>query len=109
MTCDQAARLVARAGGIVLDTSATTFDRYVSDLRFCMPQQALRPAFEPTRDNPQCFIGYTCYDPAKGDWRWGWGWWAARWQQAAAEPMLDRSPETAANATRGRAERGCGS
>ncbi|WP_332118116.1 hypothetical protein [Azorhizobium caulinodans] len=74
MTCDQAARLVARAGGIVLDTSSTTFDRYVSDLRFCMPQQALRPAFEPTRDNPQCFIGYTCYDPAKGDWRWGWGW-----------------------------------
>ncbi len=65
MTCDQAARLVARAGGIVLDTSSTTFDRYVSDLRFCMPQQALRPAFEPTRDNPQCFIGYTCYDPGK--------------------------------------------
>ncbi len=70
MTCAAAAALVARSGGIVLDTSATTFDRYVSDRRFCMPDEATRPAFEPTRDNPQCFIGYTCFEPERDRWRW---------------------------------------
>ncbi len=70
MTCAAVQALVARSGGIVLDTSATTFDRYVSDRRFCMPDEATRPAFERTRDNPQCFIGYTCYEPDRDRWRW---------------------------------------
>lgn len=70
MTCAAAAALVARSGGIVLDTSASTFDRYVSDRRFCMPDEATRPAFERTRDNPQCFIGYTCFEPERDRWRW---------------------------------------
>ncbi|MGU3494783.1 hypothetical protein ACLBXM_12135 [Xanthobacteraceae bacterium A53D] len=61
MTCQQAANMVARSGGIVMNTSPTTFDRYVSDLRSCMVGESLKPAFEPTRDNPQCFIGYTCF------------------------------------------------
>lgn len=72
MSCASAAGLVARHGGIVLDTSPTTFDRYVSDLRFCMPGQALRPEWVRSRDVRQCFIGYTCYDPDRGSWRWGW-------------------------------------
>lgn len=70
MTCAAAAALVARSKGIVLDTSATTFDRYVPDRRFCMPDEDTRPAFERTRDNPQCFIGYTCYEPERDRWRW---------------------------------------
>lgn len=70
MTCAAAQALVARTGGIVLDTSATTFDRYVADRRFCMPDEDIRPAFERTRDNPQCFIGYTCYEPDRDRLRW---------------------------------------
>ena len=70
MSCAAAAALVARSRGIVLDTSATTFDRYVPDRRYCMPDEATRPAFERTRDNPQCFIGYTCFEPYRDRWRW---------------------------------------
>lgn len=70
MTCAAAAGLVKRSGGVVLDTSPTTFDRFVSDMRFCQPDEALRPAFERTRDNPQCFIGYTCYEPDRGHRDW---------------------------------------
>lgn len=71
MTCASAQRLVQQQGGVVLDTSPTTFDRYVADVRFCMPQQALRPQWVPAKDNPQCFIGYTCIDPELGWRRWG--------------------------------------
>ncbi|GGF79265.1 hypothetical protein GCM10007301_44130 [Azorhizobium oxalatiphilum] len=56
---------MGRSPGIVLDTSPTTFDRYVVNVRYCMPGQQLKPAFERARDNPQCFVGYTCYDPDK--------------------------------------------
>ncbi len=70
LSCAAAGALVARAGGIVLDTSSTTFDRFVHDRRFCLPDEALRPAFVSTRDTPQCFIGYTCYEPERGHWQW---------------------------------------
>ncbi|MGE4373660.1 MAG: hypothetical protein AB7E29_12330 [Xanthobacter sp.] len=63
MTCEQAANLVARKGGVVLRTGENTFDRYVSDLNFCAMGDALRPEWVPTRDQKQCFIGYTCYTP----------------------------------------------
>ncbi len=71
MACASAAGMVARQGGVVMDTSATTFDRYVSSLRFCMPGQALKPEWVPARDTPQCFVGYTCIDPDRGYYRWG--------------------------------------
>jgi len=35
MTCAQAAGLVASRGAIVLGTGGLTFDRFVSDRRFC--------------------------------------------------------------------------
>ncbi len=63
MSCDQTAKLVANRGAIVLRTGENTFDRYVRDLQFCDLGDALRPEWIPTRDSPQCFIGYTCYLP----------------------------------------------
>ncbi len=71
MSCAATAGLVQSRGAALLDTSPTTFDRYVRDVTFCMPGEALRPEWVRTRDNPQCFVGYTCYEPER-DRRWGW-------------------------------------
>ncbi|MEP9351792.1 hypothetical protein ABLE88_22900 [Xanthobacter sp. KR7-225] len=68
MTCSEAAALVRAKGGIVLSTSATTYDRYVSAANFCAGGEVLKNAWVPTRDTPQCFIGYTCFTPSRDDW-----------------------------------------
>lgn len=65
-TCSQAAALVQSKGEVVLATSPTLYDRYVRDQSFCVYDQATRPEWVPTRDNPQCFIGYSCYVPSRG-------------------------------------------
>ncbi len=64
MSCTKAAKLVAESRGIVLKTGDITFDRYVNSLQFCDAGDSLRPEWVPTQDNPQCFIGYTCYLPS---------------------------------------------
>lgn len=60
MTCRQAEALVASRGAIVLSTGPYTYDRYVVDGRFCMLGEFLRAQWVPTRDTPQCPIGYVC-------------------------------------------------
>jgi hypothetical protein len=67
MGCAQAQQLVLRNGAIVLGTGTYTYDRYVRDLSFCQIDESLRAAWVPTRDTPQCFVGYTC--------RTGHDWW----------------------------------
>lgn len=64
MTCAQAAGLVASRGAIVLGTGGFTFDRFVTDRRFCAINQTTEPAWAPTADTPQCFVGYRCKEPA---------------------------------------------
>jgi hypothetical protein len=63
MTCPQAAHLVAARGAIVLGTGGFTFDRFVTDRRFCTINQTTEPAWVPTSDQPQCFVGYRCKEP----------------------------------------------
>ncbi|GGF79271.1 hypothetical protein GCM10007301_44140 [Azorhizobium oxalatiphilum] len=65
MTCRQAATIVRAGGSAVLATSANTYDRYVISRAFCPADQINDPAWVPTRDNPRCFVGYTCYDPTR--------------------------------------------
>lgn len=65
MSCSQAAALVAGQGAIVLATGPNLFDRYVREIRFCSGAEQLKPEWVKTRDNPQCFIGYTCYVPTR--------------------------------------------
>ena len=60
MSCGQAARLVETRGAIVLATGRDLYDRYVSRPGLCVTSTYARPAFAPTRDNPQCNIGYYC-------------------------------------------------
>ncbi len=68
MACVQATRLVASRGAIVLGTGGQTYDRFVRDRSFCEPTEIARRAFRPTRDNPECLVGYTCYEPGNDDW-----------------------------------------
>jgi hypothetical protein len=60
MTCQAAQSYVAGRGATILETSRTTYDRYVRDNSFCYPTQTTLPAFVPTRDSANCFVGYTC-------------------------------------------------
>jgi hypothetical protein len=63
MTCAQAASLVASRGGVILGTGGLTFDRFVSDRRLCAISETTEPAWAPTADTPQCFVGYRCKEP----------------------------------------------
>jgi hypothetical protein len=38
--------------------------RYVRDRSFCEITEATKVAFAPRLDNPQCFVGYTCFEPS---------------------------------------------
>jgi hypothetical protein len=60
MSCNQAAGLVASRGAIVLGTGGYTYDRFVSDGRFCLRTEATDPAWVAAGDTPQCFVGYRC-------------------------------------------------
>jgi hypothetical protein len=60
MSCSQAAGLVASRGEVVLGTGGYTFDRFVSDQRFCLRSETTEPVWVPAEDTPQCFVGYRC-------------------------------------------------
>lgn len=60
MSCEQAKELVERTGGIVLTTGQHTYDRYVSDRRFCPSGLDIKDAWVNTGDGKSCRIGYTC-------------------------------------------------
>jgi hypothetical protein len=62
MTCAQARGLVVAHGGIVLGTGGYTYDRFVAHRGFCLITEVTRAAWVPTRDAPQCFVGYTCIE-----------------------------------------------
>ena len=66
MTCAAAKALVTQQGGVVLGTGPSLFDRYVSSRSACMSTQIIEPAYVPTADNRQCFVGYTCKEPTSG-------------------------------------------
>ncbi len=60
MSCGQAEAVVNQRGAIVLATGRDLYDRYVKNGSFCPISDYPRDAFVPTRDNPQCHIGYYC-------------------------------------------------
>lgn len=62
MLCAEAHGLVERAGAVVMTTGPITYDRIVRDAGFCPLPEEPKPAFELTRDNPKCFVGYVCRD-----------------------------------------------
>lgn len=60
MTCAQAQGVVRSAGAIVLSAGPNIYDRFVASRAFCTPSEVVKPAWAPTRDDRQCFIGYRC-------------------------------------------------
>ena len=64
MSCSQAAGLVASSGAIVLGTGGYTYDRFVTDERFCLRSETTDPAWVAAGDTPQCFVGYRCRERA---------------------------------------------
>jgi hypothetical protein len=65
MTCYGARELVATHGAIVLNTSPTTYDRYVAAGNQCVLGEVMEPVWVPTADTRQCPIGYLCVQRMK--------------------------------------------
>jgi hypothetical protein len=60
MSCAEAAATVASYGAAVLTTGEFTYDRFVAHLGFCLPTEAVKPAYAPTIDTESCNLGYVC-------------------------------------------------
>jgi hypothetical protein len=61
-TCGANRQLVMREGAVVLDTGPSTYARFVRSGAECLVDQFPEPAWVPSSNNPQCFIGYRCKD-----------------------------------------------
>jgi hypothetical protein len=60
MSCRGAVTFVRSQGAVVLDTGPGTYDRFVAGPAQCVRGEYTAPAWVPTRDTAQCFIGYRC-------------------------------------------------
>jgi hypothetical protein len=60
LPCRQVQQIVFANGAAVISTGTYTYDRYVRDRSFCEINEFLEPVWIPTRDTPQCPIGYRC-------------------------------------------------
>lgn len=58
--CIASRQLVIARGAIVLGTGGFTYDRFVRDSSFCEVGEYPQPAYVPSLDTPQCFVGYRC-------------------------------------------------
>lgn len=67
MSCGEAQALVARNGAIVLSTGQHTYDRFLAAGVRCPLPDVPRLTYVPTRDEPQCPIGYTCRQTTEDD------------------------------------------
>jgi hypothetical protein len=58
--CAASQQLVYSRGAVVLGTGGYTYDRFVRDRSFCEFNEYTSPAFVPSLDTPQCFVGFRC-------------------------------------------------
>jgi hypothetical protein len=66
MSCNQAQSLVATQGSVVLNTSATSYDRYVTSGAYCGLGEVPGPGWAPTKDAPRCLVGSRCVGVSRG-------------------------------------------
>lgn len=69
MTCAEAMALVKREGDIMI-AAGNAPERLVRDRNQCELSEISELRFVPTRDNPQCPIGYRCREPGFEEWNW---------------------------------------
>lgn len=70
MTCADAIETVKREGSVVLGTGRGQPERFVRGRDQCEFSEVAELRFVPTRDNPQCPIGYRCREPGFEEWDW---------------------------------------
>lgn len=63
MSCAQAQEMIRRNGAVVATTGRHTYNRFVSQRRYCDRWETIVPKLEATRDNPRCLVGYICEEP----------------------------------------------
>lgn len=69
MTCAEAMALVKGERDVVIAAGAAP-ERFVSGPGQCSGSEIAELRFAPTRDNPQCPIGYRCREPGFEEWNW---------------------------------------
>ena len=69
MTCSEAMALVKNEGDVIIAAGAAP-ERFVSNPGQCSGAEIAELRFVPTRDNPQCPVGYRCKSPDFEDWNW---------------------------------------
>ncbi|KAB1069914.1 hypothetical protein [Methylobacterium planeticum] len=60
MSCQAAQATVAQQRDITLASSANAYEMVHNASGACGREMTALPAFEPTLDNAQCFVGYRC-------------------------------------------------
>ena len=60
LTCAQVKDLVTRTGAVTLATGPATYERVVVHQGQCLRMEITQPAYAPTSDVPQCFVGLRC-------------------------------------------------
>lgn len=61
-SCQTARRAVQDGGAVIIGTGRFVYDRFVRDQSYCPLSQITEPAWLPTANDPQCFVGYRCRD-----------------------------------------------
>lgn len=69
-SCAEAMAMVKAEGAVTLSFGGHPPERFVRDRSFCEITEIAELRFVPTRDNPQCPVGYRCREPDYGDWNW---------------------------------------
>lgn len=69
MTCSEAMALVRNEGDVIIAAGSAP-ERFVSNPGQCSTSEIAELRFAPTRDNPQCPIGYHCREPGFEEWNW---------------------------------------
>ena len=70
LSCAEAMAMVKAEGAVTLGFGGRPPERLVRDRSFCEITEIAELRFVPTRDNPQCPVGYRCREPDYGDWNW---------------------------------------
>ena len=70
ITCADAMALVKRGGDVTIAVGNAPPERLVRDRSFCDLSEIAELRLVPTRDNPQCPIGYRCREPGFEEWNW---------------------------------------
>ena len=70
LTCAEAMAIVKAEGTVTLGIGGRPPERFVRDRSLCELTEIAELRFVPTRDNPQCPIGYRCREPGFEEWNW---------------------------------------